>query len=361
MKNSHNNLVIGISFDTPEEYPEVSGPDDRFAEFEPESTILAMEEAIRWIGATPKRIGGPRTLLTTRPEVDLIWNISEGYGTRNRESWVPVLCELYDIPCLGSDALTMATSLDKSSTKQAAIRLDIPTPQWVVARFGEWVTQDICYDPLLKSQTVSTVRSDMPANDTFFSELLYQMDTLEVSFPVFIKPRYEGTGKGIKASSLVRDKRELIYEVRRQFVLYRQDLIIESFLSGAEFTLAVTGTPLTAHAVLERGIDSVTGIGYHLVDSGQDFRLFQNLSAELESRLQGYALDLSHEMGILDFARFDFKMDQNGNPFFLEVNPLPTFAIDNHFAILAELSGISYDAFLGSILSEAVNRIRTSG
>lgn len=358
MKNSHKNLVIGISFDIPEEYPEVSGPDDRFAEFEPESTILAMEAAIRWIGATPKRIGGPRKLLATRPEVDLVWNISEGYGTRNREGWVPVLCELYDIPCLGSDALTMSVSLDKSGTKQTARRLGIPTPHWVVARFSDWLDQGMSSEQSLKTQSELTALSVTTNFDDFFSQMLHQMKTSQVIFPVFIKPRYEGTGKGIKASSLVRDEQELVSEVHRQFDLYRQDLVVESFLSGAEFTLAVTGTPLNAHAVLERGIDSVTGIGYHLVDSGQNFRLFQNLSAELESRLQRYALDLSHEMGILDFARFDFKLDHDGTPFFLEVNPLPTFAVDNHFAILAELNDTSYDEFLGNILLEAVNRIQ---
>ena len=334
MMKSHKNLNIGISFDTPDEYPEVHGPDDRFAEFEPESTILAMEDAIRWVGATPKRIGGPRNLLKSRPDVDVMWNISEGYGTRNRESWVPVLCELYGIPCLGSDALTMSISLDKSESKHMARRIGIQTPDWVVAKFGGHTN-----------------------HEGYLADLTERMRIAGVRFPVFIKPRYEGPGKGIRASSLIKNDSELLLELTRQFDLYQQDVIIESFLPGAEFTLAVTGTPLIAQSVLERGIDSITGIGYHLVDSGQSFRLFHNLTPGLESKLQQWSLDLSREMNILDFARFDFKLDEFGNPCFLEVNPLPTFAIDNHFAILAELSGKSYAEYLGNILLEGLNRI----
>jgi len=336
-------LQIGISFDHPDEYPEVDGPEDRFAEFEPESTILAMQEAIRHIGCEPVRLGGPRKLLQSRPDVDVIWNISEGYGTRNREAWVPILCELYGIPCLGSDALTQSMSLDKIQTKICARNAGVPTPNWLL------------------------ISNENPINDS----LLWQQvsDRFgDAPWPLFVKPRYEGTGKGITESSVCNSITQLFKEVTRQQKLYSQDSLIEQFLPGAEYTVAVSGHPLKAHPVLERGLDVNTGIGMHVIDALRarssnpaaehhtNYTLSHQLSFELEAKLRTWSLKLCNEMQIRDYARLDFKLDSLGNPYFLEVNPLPTFAIDNTFAILAELDSIPYDEFLGEILRAALER-----
>jgi D-alanine-D-alanine ligase len=62
-------------------------------------------------------------------------------------------------------------------------------------------------------------------------------------------------------------------------------------------------------------------------------------------------------MQVRDFARLDFKCDSDGNPFFLEINPLPTFAVDNTFAILAEIRGEPYEEFLAGVLKQAINRV----
>ncbi len=69
---------IGIAYDRPEDYPGIEGPEDRFAEFEPESTIIAMEEAITESGFIPIRLGGPHAILKQKPDVDIVWNIAEG-------------------------------------------------------------------------------------------------------------------------------------------------------------------------------------------------------------------------------------------------------------------------------------------
>lgn len=339
-----NKLRIGISFDHPDEYPNSTGPEDRFAEFEPESTILAMEGAIKYLGFESYRIGGPVKLIQKRPDVDVVWNISEGYGTRNREAWVPVLCELYEIPCLGSDALTQSLSLDKVQTKIIAQSVRIPTSNWLRISTDDEINESLLW------QRINEVFVDVP-------------------YPFFVKPRFEGTGKGITKASVCHTIGQLVNEVKRQQRLYKQDILIEQFLPGAEYTVAVSGHPLKAHPVLERGVDSETGIGIHIIDAlrarsstpaaeqHSDYSLSHQLSFELEAQLRTWALKLCHEMQIRDYARLDFKLDSNGNPYFLEVNPLPTFATDNTFAILAELESRPYDEFLGEILRSALHRI----
>lgn len=337
-------LRIGISYDLPEEYPELDGPEDRFAEFEPETTILAMEDAIKYLGYDSIRIGGPVNLIRVRPSVDVVWNISEGYGSRNREAWVPVLCELYGIPCLGSDALTQSISLDKVLTKIIARTAGIPTSNWLVISTGDQIDETHLW------QRAAEVFGEIP-------------------WPLFVKPRYEGTGKGIQESSVCRSINELLNEVVRQQKLYTQDILIEHFISGAEYTVAVSGNPLKAHPVLERGLDAETGIGMHIIDAlrarssttdaelHSNYTLSHQLSFELEAQLRTWSLKLCNDMQINDYARLDFKLDDRGNPHFLEINPLPTFAIDNTFAILAELESKPYAEFLGEILKSALHRV----
>jgi len=432
---SLNHLRVGISFDSVDEYAEVEGPADRFAEFEPTSTIEAMEAAVRFLGCISVRVGGPRRMLTERPDVDVIWNISEGYGTRNREAWVPVLCEMYGIPCLGSDALTLSKSLDKVLTKQLARQTGIPTANWVVfSADGDFDRGFVTPGSDAASSTSGYIQSNShltadnhpsrlsPGNpglvksgdnniESQFSE------NLRLRWPLFLKPRYEGTGKGISADSVVHRIEDLMPAVERMQQLYQQDVLVEEHLPGAEFTVALSGSPLRCHPVLERAIDPATGIGIHVLDGGyvkptgdqlkndqshdtnqsnlksasssptkdnltgasqtnnifpntkqsepelssdekteRPFDLTHALTPELESQLQNWSLALCSSMQVKDFARLDFKLDAQGNTYFLEINTLPTFAIDNTYAILAEMEDTPYDAYLAKILESAIRR-----
>ncbi len=302
-------MRIGILYDREEEYSDVDGAADRFAEFEPESTILVMEAAIRHAGHEPVRLGGPLSILKTRPDVDLVWNISEGYGTRNREAWGPALLEMYGIPFLGSDALTLSVSLDKRLTKMVATSLGIPVP----------------------GKESSGLR--------------------------LAKPRYEGTAKGLNADSIAETEDELNAAVAHIHEVYKQDAIVEAFLSGAEFTVAVMGQPLKAYPVLERGLDAATKLGSHVVKDGGEVLVCGSLTPQLEATLHEWSLRLCDELGVRHFARLDFKCDEAGNPFFLEINPLPTFAVDQTFAILAELEGMEFGEWLGERLGEILTRL----
>jgi D-alanine-D-alanine ligase len=298
-------MRIGILFDRPDDYPEAvgTGAADRFAEFEPESTIQVMEAAVRHAGHEPVRLGGPRKLLAGKPDVDLVWSIAEGYGTRNREAWAPVLLEMHGIPVLGSDALTLSVSLDKKLTKTIAASIGISIPEH-------------CLLPTANR-------------------------------PLLAKPRYEGTAKGLSAASIVETEEELQAAVERIRREYGQDAVVEPFLPGPEFTVALIGEPLIAYPVMERALDPATRLGSHVTGSGEESVLTHSLTPELDATLQDWSLRLCAELGVRHFARLDFKCDEAGNPFFLEINTLPTFAVDGTFAILAEMEGVPYAAWLG--------------
>lgn len=330
-------MRAGICFDTFEMYPwRADDPPDADAEYEPMETVETIEKALRRLGHEPVRLGNARGLLARMREstldVDVAVNIAEGAHTRNREAHVPVLLELAGVPCLGSDALTLSLTLDKAHTKSIVAACGVPTPAWAVV-------------------------SDPEALDRI---------QLPNSWPLFVKPRYEGTSKGITPQSRVEDEEELLDAVERITREYRQDALVETFVEGGgEFTVAVVGNdPARALPALQRAVEQETKIGLHALehrglelDRELDYELPGELTSELEAKLQDLALTAYEELGCLDFARADFRVDADGAPYFLEINPLPTFAPDDTFAVAAEVMGRDYLDLLAEVLEAAISRV----
>lgn len=331
---SDRNLRVGLVYDRFGDTPPPPGaPPDWDAEYEPEATVAVLEDAVRALEHTPVRIGSARALLAWIGEgpldLDAAVNIAESYGSRNREAHAPVLLELAGVPCLGSDALTLSLSLDKAWTKDLARAADIATPAWRVFASADEVDA-----------------TDLPP------------------FPLFVKPRYEGTAKGVAPSSRAETPDGVRREVERQVGLYGQDVIVERFVAGAEFTVAVVGNdPPEALPVLQRATERNSGIGLHALarhenpDAPFAYDLGGRLDAVLEARLRDLALRIYDKLECKDFARVDFRVDAHGKPWFIEINPLPTFAPDDTFAITAEVMGRDYTEFLADVLARGLRRL----
>ncbi|MBO6574174.1 MAG: hypothetical protein JJ896_02060 [Rhodothermales bacterium] len=314
-------MTVGIVFDLHSAWPWRPGdPPDADAEYEPEETVEAIEEALRALGHQPLRLGTPRDLLRDGPrDVDAAVNIAEGAWSRNREGWAPTLLEMWGVPFTGSDALALSISLDKVYTKQIA---GVRTPAWTTVAPGE--------EP----------RTPGP-------------------YPLFVKPRFEGTAKGIRPSSVVSDAGSLAREVAHIHATYDQDALVETFVQGGgEYTVAVVGCPPQALPKLQRAVDPDTGIGSHALERHgvEGWTLEGSIDPDLEEEMQVMSLQVFRALGCRDFARVDFRVDANGTPWFLEINPLPTFAPDGTFAVLAELMGQSYPVWLAGVLEQALDR-----
>jgi len=332
-------LLIGLVFETFDTYPKRSGdPVDAQVEYEPEATIEALEAAVEWLGHRAIRLGSPFDLWARlgggdRLQVDAVLNIAEGFGSRNREAWAPVLLEMAAIPTLGSDALSLSLSLDKAWANRWAAAAGIPVaPQ----------------------TTMTTAREAERA-------------PLPSAFPLFVKPRWEGTAKGIRASSRVGTRAALAREVERIVSDYAQPALVEAFLPGAEYTVTVVGNGARTRAlpVIQRALERHSGIGLHALEGpGREETgrpLEHAIPGVLEPALERRLAELARASFSLfecrDFARVDFRLDARGEPVFLEINPLPTFASDGSFAILAELEGRPFAELLASCLEPGLERI----
>jgi D-alanine-D-alanine ligase len=185
-----------------------------------------------------------------------------------------------------------------------------------------------------------------------------------MQFPLFVKPRWEGTAKGIGPDSRVEDPTALARAVARIERDYHQPALVERFLPGAEYTVTIVGhAPPRALPVLQRALEPTTGIGVHAVErhpappGGWCAVTPGVLDPTLERELQNLALRAFAALECRDFARADFRLDVEGRPHFLEMNPLPTFAPDGSFGILAELVGRDTADLLAEVFGEALRRL----
>ena len=329
-------LLIGLAYDLFGSYPPRPGdPPDAEVEYEPETTVLALEAALGRLGHQTVRLGNPHAVLAaagqgTLPRLDAVLTIAEGYGPRSREAWVPVLCEMAGIPTLGSDALTLSTTLDKVWAHRIVAGAGVPVP---------------AHTSLASSEEAAAAPLPAP-------------------FPLFVKPRWEGTAKGIGPSSRVESREALVAEVARVVGTYRQPALVEAFLNGPEYTVTLVGhRPSRALPTLQRALEASTRIGAHALlrhpppPGGWRHVTPGELDGALEAELTSLAHRAFDALECRDFARADFRLDGSGYPHFLEMNPLPTFAPDGSFGIIAELLGRPLDDLLAEILGEALVRL----
>ena len=156
----------------------------------------------------------------------------------------------------------------------------------------------------------------------------------------------------------------MISEVQRIWRDYRQPALIEAFVPGAEYTVTLVGNdPVEVLPVVQRALEKETGIGLHALEGlgGADgplqYEIPGDLDAALEERLGSLARRVFETFECHDFARVDFRLDADGEPVFLEINPLPTFATDGTFGILAELEGISLAEMLARCVAAGLERL----
>jgi len=326
-------LRVGLTYNLRRDYvPRPGDPQDAAGELDNESTIDLLAAAIEGLGHTTVRLGyGPRLLERLlgeqRGEIDLVFNIAEGLRGRSRESEVPAVLEMLGIPYTFSDPVTMGIALDKHLTKQIVSLADVPTPRWMVASSA----------------------SDLDGWN---------------AFPAFVKPAWEGTAKGIGNDSRVNDAAALRRLVGRLTVLYRQPVLVEEYLPGGEYTVGVLGnSPPRSIGVLQIshvGVSTNDICSFDAKERCEQLLRYEkprSTPPEVIRRMEVISLNAYRALGCRDVARVDLRCDARGEPFFLEVNPLPGMhPTHSDLPMLAEANGMSYPELVGGIIDAARKR-----
>ena len=324
--SERESLKIAVAYDRLGTWPqEVAQPVDLGSEYEDERTIEALLEAIAAHGHEAEGVvlapDFVQAIIDAKP--DLVFNIAEGVRGRTRESLVPAVLEHIGVAYTGSDGLALAISLDKGLTKTLALSQGIRTPEF------------------------RTVRSEADLVD------------LDLPYPLFVKPNAEGSSMGICDASLVETASELTERVAHVLREYRKECLVEVFAPGREFCVGVLGNGKPeVLPIAEVRTETAFYTQQEKNRHHKELVCPAALPPEVAEEMRWMTIALFTMLQCRDLARVDFRLDGQGRPALLEINPLP--GLSPHYSIYphqAAQAGISYEDLIGRIIAAASSRI----
>jgi D-alanine-D-alanine ligase len=324
-------LNVGITYDVKEDYS-FDAADWRHTDFSTLMEIDYIKHLFEKNGHTVSLIGNYEKLYSSivensLPPIDIVFNTAEGVGSRNREGWIPSLLEVSKIPYTGTDALGLSISLSKSLTKIIAQHIGVRTPAF------------------FEINTLSDARNASAA----------------LTGPWVLKPNYEGSSSGVV---LVSNSKALILESEALLREYNQTILCETYISGREANVSV----------LFDGVKSkVIGTVEVVRKSGEPIEIFNaqdkftSTCTKIPAKFQKATIDemehstiaLHRYLGCYDYNRADFRVDSQGMPYFLELNPLPSLDEESGFARCCKYSNHDLGSVLDEILFNALTRTRS--
>lgn len=326
--------------------------EDQWDDLDSEKTVNNLVEAIRSGEHVCEFLEGDVSLFDTvrKFKPDICFNICEGHFGDARESQVPAILEMLQIPYTGSRVLTLALALDKPMTKRVLHYHELPTPPFQVFE-----------DP------------DEEINP-------------DMTFPMFVKPSREGTGMGVSGKSIVHNEEELRQQVTYTIARYKQTALVERFIDGREVTVGLVGNLVGPAARrmpedddsprIQRGLHFLPPMEVNLKPFETSDVVYSNrlkvaladqldylcpapLDAQQVEDLNWYTAAVFRVTGARDVSRVDFRLDAHDNwkPYILEINPLPGLSPGiSDLVIEAAAEGIGHTELVNMILETSLKR-----
>lgn len=326
------NITVGIVYNL-KKGVEAKAIDEE-AEYDSIDTVYAISDALKSKEVDVVHIEAGNDILNhfqSNP-VDIVFNIAEGIMGRGREAQVPALLNMLKLPFTGSDETTLCLALDKALTKRILSTYHIKTPRYLLVKADDFSIQS----PKLK-------------------------------YPLIVKPNAEGSSKGVSDTCVVSTKSELVAQLRKNHELYHSDLLIEEYIKGREFTVGLLGNNSDVHVfepmeiVYNRNTQKDFQVySYQVKQAYQEYVCYKcpsTIDQEVISKMKLIAKKIFHILACRDFARLDFRVTDNNEIYFIEINPLPGLASGySDYPMLAEFCGVKYDTLIRSILKVGAAR-----
>lgn len=328
--NASDPLRVGLTYNL--KHNIASKVEDEEAEYDSEDTVYAIKKALEkdncqvtLLEATQEL---PLRLKEFRPNI--VFNIAEGIGGRGREAQVPAILNMFRIPFTGSDETTLCIALDKALTKRLLSTYHVKTPKY---------------------QVISKEHAKLSSS---------------VKFPVIVKPNAEGSSKGISDAAIVSNQEELNKLIETNMALYKQDMLVEEYIEGREFTVGILGNgkDLKVFPPMEIKFNNKQNkfniYSYHVKKNYEKLISYEcpaRLDKRTEAKMMQTAKKVYEALNCKDFSRVDFRMSDDGEIYFIEINPLPGLAPGySDYPMIAEFNGIDYDILVREILGSALKR-----
>ena len=282
-------------------------------------TGLAIAETIKdrynldMINLDGKIYNAPHLLLDT----DLVINALHGGDGENGS--IQSFLDLHHIPYTGSGAKACKIAMDKNITKLIAKSVGIPTPNWV----------------LLKRN----INNGMQLQDN---------DSPKFSYPYVVKPADEGSTFGL---TIVNEESELNDAISLA-AEFSDEILIEEFIPGKELTVSILGNKplpiieiIPSHKLYDYDCKYTEGMSEYVVPA--------DLSDSIERSLSEDALKIYKTIGCRHYARADFRLNDEGQHYLLEINTLPGMTSTSLLPKAAKAVGLEFPELIDTIIKIA--------
>lgn len=319
-------MRIGLTYDLRSWYLDRGYSMEDTAEFDKQETVDALSDSLKLMGHQTEFVGNAFQLieaLAAGKRWDMVFNIAEGLYGDGRESVVPAILDQYRIPYVFSGPVIMGLSLNKHIAKLVVSSAGVPvSPGYLISNAGD-------------------------------------IDKNKLSYPLFIKPVSEGTGKGITRKSLVHSPdalREMAEWILNEF---HQPALVEEYLPGREFTVGIVGYGDDAVVIGGMEVICADNLPYsvEVKENYQNYCTYKALDADIAEECKSVALGAWKALDAVDAGRVDLKADRNGKICFIEANPLAGLnPVHSDLPILARFYGIQYQQLMEMIMKAAIKR-----
>ena len=287
--------------------------------------------------ATPVEVTGQPDDVVERildSDPDLIFNVAEGTIGSSREAFYPGLYEQLRIPFTGGNPSLLHMNLDKHLAKTVVAARGIRVP------LGGLVTPQ---------------RRDLPA---------------DIRFPLMVKPNAEGSSKGVTQDSVVETVEAFTALADKMLARYPAGLIVEEYIPGRELSVPLLESyPGKILAVVEHTFDlSAVGGKYNIYDydmkqggeraQAVDVVCPAELTAEEQKRVVDMARHVFEVMHCPDLGRVDIRLHDDGDPYFIELNPLPSLHPAASLMTAARTCGLEFKDVMRLLIRSAARRHR---
>ena len=242
------------------------------------------------------------------------------HGGWGEDGSIQGLLEVMGIPYTGSDVISSAIAMNKAASKKIFSYHRIPAPSFTVV-----------------SENSETLNS--------------KLSTINFKMPWVVKPVCEGSSIGV---SIARDKGQIGSALKSGFS-YGNEIIIEKYIEGREVHIGILNDRALG------GVEVKTSLEFYSYEAKYtagltEYILPPKIDESVYMKAKDIALSANRALGCSGATRVDLRIDNDGNPYVLEVNTIPGMTEISLLPKIAKEAGFDFPALVEEILKGAIER-----
>ena len=245
-----------------------------------------------------------------------------GYG---EDGSLQGLLDVLGIPYTGSGVLASALAMDKEASKKVFLYHGVPVPPFKVIHVGR------------------SVSGQKPEGAH------YALPAVDFSLPWVVKPATEGSSIGV---SIVKERSSLSMAIEKAAGLGER-VIVEKYIPGKEIQVGILNGRILGAVEVRPKLEFYSYEAKYTAGL-TEYILPPEVDPGILRKAEKEALSAHIALGCRGATRVDLIVDEEGNPYVLEVNTIPGMTETSLLPKIAAKAGVDFPSLIEEILKEAL-------